>query len=402
VVWPDQCLDGISREIRTPVSPAALWLSLVFPSAFIVHKYLGWAGLIAYALCAALALAVVPRLIARIPGDRLAGAAWITFAVLAVVFVLAYPKVDTRTPGRGSDDADAYDVGVHALLAGESPYRHTTYLGNPLHQLPGAFVLAAPFVLMGTSALQNLFWLALLYVAIKRETNSERTTLQLAWLVLGFSPIVVQHVIVGMGYLANTIYVLLGLWWLMRTARRDLAAIAWGVALASRANFLFLVPLAAGWLYRSGGWRVALRAVALSCATVALLACPFYLRNPANFGPLEAANRLSRFDALIPHLGAALVAAMGVLAVGLSFLRTRISGVLRSCAIVQAFPVVAGTVLGSVQNGTADLGYAPYGVFFACFVLVGLAVEPSAGRGTLSGGTLSAGGSRCFAIAFTS
>ena len=70
-------------------------------------------------------------------------------------------------------------------------------------------MLAAPFVLLGTSALQNLFWLPLFFVAIRKEANS-RTALQLA-LVLVLSPGVMHEVVTGTGYASNTIYVLLGL-----------------------------------------------------------------------------------------------------------------------------------------------------------------------------------------------
>lgn len=105
-------------------------------------------------------------------------------------------------------------------------------------------MLASPFVRLGTNALQNLFR-PLFFLTVRAETNG-RTALQLAWLVLVLGPVVLEEIVTGRGYGSNTIYVLLGLWWLVRTKHRDVAAITWGVALASRANFLFLVPLALG------------------------------------------------------------------------------------------------------------------------------------------------------------
>lgn len=285
-------------------------------------------------------------------------------------------------PGRGSDDADAYDVGARALIAGESPYRLTTYLGNPLHQLPGAFVLSAPFVVLGTSALQNLFWLAMLYLVVRRAPGDERIALQLAWLVVGFSPTIMYQVVTGTGYLANTAYVLIGLWWLMRSRHGAIAATAWGVALASRANFLFLMPLAAGWLRRHRGRRAARQSVALTSLTVAALALPFYLHDPGAFGPLEAANRVFRFDALAPHLGLALLVAMGGLAAGLSLLPMDRARLFQYCAAVQALPILAGTVFESLLTGRADVGYSSYGTFFSLFALVALALDPNASTGS--------------------
>jgi len=74
-----------------------------------------------------------------------------------------------------------------ALLAGRSPYARTTYLGNTRHHLPGAFLLASPFVLLGTSALQSLLWVSKFFLAVGHEADGD-TALLLVWLVLVLSP----------------------------------------------------------------------------------------------------------------------------------------------------------------------------------------------------------------------
>ena len=194
-----------------------------------------------------------------------------------------------------------------------------------------------------------------------------------------------HQVVTGTGYLSNTIYVLLGLRWLVRTAHRDLAAIAWGVTLASRANFLFLVPLAFGSLRQHGGWRAATWATALTCLTVASLTLPFYLHDSANFGPLEAANRLLRFDTLFSHAGVTLMAVMAALSFGLSLTPMDRVALFRNCALVQAFPVVTGVVLSTVQRGRLDLAYAPYGTFFSWFALMAWAATATIRQGVKRG-----------------
>jgi hypothetical protein len=370
----------IARVTSSREAMVWLWPSLVFPSSFIVHKYLGWEGTVTYAIVVALVLAMRPTLPGGWSNRRISWFALATFIGLSAVFLVVYPIANIHAPGRGSDDDDSLNLGATALLTGHSPYAQTSYLGNVLHHLPGAFVLAAPFVLVGTSAAQNLFWLPLFFFAVREEAGSSRTALQLAWLVLALSPAVVHDVVTGTSYTSNTIYVLLGLWWLVRTTHRDLAAIAWGVALASRANFLLLVPLAFGWLGQHHGWRVAARAMTLTCLVTACLTLPFYVHDPVNFTPLDAANRLLRFDELFPHLGIVIMVLMSALSIALACTPMDTGAIFRNCALVQAFPVVTGVVLSTLQERQLNLWYARYGAFFAWFALMALATGASLNR----------------------
>jgi hypothetical protein len=354
----------------------ALWFALVFPSTFVVDKYLGWECTIVYAIVVGLVVACKPQLTERRSNGNLLWLALLTWSVIVVAFLVIYPIVNTHAPASGSDDDDALNLGATALLSWRFPYTQTTYLGNVLHHLPGSFVLASPFVLVGTSALQNLVWLPLFFLTVREEANSQKA-LRWAWLVLALSPEVMYEVVTGTGYLSNTISVLLGLWWLVRTKRRDLAAIAWGLTLASRANFLFLVPLLFGYLRQQAGLRTALRATALTCATTACLSVPFYLHDRRHFGPLEAADRLLVFNQLLPHLALAVIVLMAVLALTLSFTHMSAAALFRNCALVQAVPVVAGVVLISMQGGQLNLWYTRYGPFVAWFVLMALASESS-------------------------
>lgn len=363
-----------------------LWLALVVPSCFVVHKYLGGGPTIAYAIVVALIVAVKPRPPERLSNRNLLWLALLTSFLVVVAFVAIYPLANTHAPRAGSDDDDALNLGAKALLTGHFPYSRTTYLGNVLHHLPGAFVLASPFVLLGASALQNLFWLALFFLVVREETNS-RTALRLAWLILVLSPGVMHEVVTGTGYVSNAIYVVLGVWWLVRTEHRNVAAIIWGVTLASRANFIFLVPMAFGFLRQGAGLRTALRATALTCATTACLTVPFYLHDPGNFGPLEGASRLLVFNQLLPHLGEALIVLMCALAVALSFTSMDAAALFRNCALVQAFPVVAGVVLATVRERQIDLWYTRYGPFFAWFAFMALATAPQLNRDPASAKT---------------
>ena len=299
-------------------------------------------------------------------------------AAVVAAFVILYPVANTHQPGAGSDDDDAINEGTSALLAGRFPYSATTYLGNAVHQLPGTLILASPFVLLGTSALQNLFWIPLFFLAVNAQAG-RRATVELLWTVLALSPAIMWEVVTGTGYVANTISVLLALWVLIRTRRRGLAAVAFGLALASRANFVFLTPLAFGYLRQHAGTRAAWRATALTIATVAGLTLPFYLYDPRHFTPLEGANRLLVFDGLLPHLGAGLIVAMAMLGVALASRPMDGVALFRRAALLQLFPIAAGLLLSSIRDREINLAYARYGAFFAWFAF--LAAE---GRDTMS------------------
>ena len=354
-----------------------LWFALVFPSLFVTQKFLGWGGTAAYVVLAAGAVVVWRRSLTYRPASNrtVRWLAFITLALVIAAFVVGYPRFNSHLPGQGSDDDDANTVGALALVAGHSPYAEQTYLGNELHQLPGAFVLALPFALVGTSAIQNLFWLPVFFLAVRAELRNDRAALSLAWLVLAFSPTVMHQVITGTGHAANTIYVVLGLWWLLRTSHRDVAAIAWGVTLATRANFLLLIPIAFGALQQRYGLKPAVRAMTFTLATFVFMTLPFYLHDPQKFGPLQAADRLLRFDRLIPYAGETILLLAAAVAIVLARAQMDTPKVFRNCALVQGIAPVLGTALGTFQKGTPDLSYATYGTFFSWFAFMGIASQ---------------------------
>jgi hypothetical protein len=185
---------------------AVLWAALSIPSWAIVAKFTGLTGVAAYSLFMAAALMVAPAFIRLIPRRALAAFSAMTLGVVVLILALLYPRFDVSTPGQGSDDDDAHDAGVAALFHGESPYERRTYLGNALHQLPGAFILAAPFAFIGASALQNVVCLPLFFVLMSNRTQDPRTPLVVAWLALLLSPAVAHQIVTGSSYSWNAIW----------------------------------------------------------------------------------------------------------------------------------------------------------------------------------------------------
>jgi hypothetical protein len=355
-----------------------LWLALTLPSLSVVFRYFGWSGVAASAIASLAVTMLVPRVpLPASPRWRVA-LALATLLAIVVVFAALFPAANSHLPGVGSDDDDAYDTGVRALLSGRSPYAARTYLGNELHQLPGAFFLAMPFTLLGTSALQNIFWGVLFYLALRREAaGDDGPALRGAWVMLAGAPVVLHQIVTGTGHLANALYVWAGLWWLLRTGATP-AAVFWGVALASRANFVLLFPLAFGYLWQKRGVRSASRLTIIAGASWLAMTLPFYLLAPGSFGPLEAANRLTRVDLWIAHGGLTIGVVTMVLALGLAAIRLTWPRMMLACAAVLALPILLVAGIEAWVGGWTDFSFWTYGIFALPFVVAAQNLSESA------------------------
>lgn len=371
------------------IQAAALWLALVTPSLLIVSRAGGSAGVVVYLTYAAGAVWAFTYF-RRYPAARRVPALAVATAIaLCLLFVAVYPRVNTHQPDRGSDDDDAYNTGVIALAHGQSPYAHQTYLGNPLAPMTGAYALAAPFVAIGTSAWQNVFWIVVFFVAVGRRDARDdggsasapaggdledpgTRAMRLGWLVCAASADTIQNLVTGTAHVANTIYVALGLWWLVRTSRPRTVAALWGIALASRANFLMLVPLALAALARRHGWRAALLAIAAALTVMAALTVPFYLHDPAAFAPLYAAEKLQPFDEVLPHASVLIVVSMALVAVAAALTRLDGTRLFWKAALVQAVPILLGLAIGAWARGGLNAAYASYATFASWFVFLAI------------------------------
>ncbi|HSP63013.1 MAG TPA: hypothetical protein VLQ90_08540 [Pyrinomonadaceae bacterium] len=307
----------------------------------------------------------------------------LTFVVLVAIFAIVYPKANVHIAGRGSDADDGLNLAVNELLKGRYPYHARTYLDNPISPLPGAIVLATPFVLLGSSAYQNLFWLGVFCFVLFRMMQSWRGTLILFGTVLIFSPVVMNHVVTGGDYPTNTIYVLgfmlLTLSWGSRADapswKKLLPVLLLGIGLSSRANFLLLMPQLFSALTLRAGWRAATRYSALALVVCAAVTIPFWIYDPAGFTPLHTqAHKVAEFQEVLPFASLVVPALGGCIALALAWssIRRRKETWLRDCAIVQAFLVVCVVTLAVIQTGTLSLIETSYGVFFLFFGVMAL------------------------------
>jgi hypothetical protein len=366
---------------------AAFALTLALASLGTIEKYAGTEIAVAYfvAMFAAVPLAnryVVPFFL-RTVGER--EARWLAFATLAALvalFVVVYPVADSDELGSGSDRDDAANLATGRLLDGEDPYDEVTYLGNPVSQLPGALLYAAPFVVLGNSAYQNFFWLSLFFLALGRRLGSLRLALFAVWMLFALSPELLRELLTGGDLIANSIYVALFMLAVVgvRPSGRGVwlgiaAAVALGVAYSSRSNFLFTVPLLAGALYQLYGLRVAIVRLVTAALAFAAVTLPFYVHDPDGFTPVKTAGKLTEFNELVPHLHLIVIAAAGVLALGLAARRFDRAGevLMSSSAAIQLAFLFTIVVLDSIDVGRITFAFLipSYGLVALFFATLG-------------------------------
>jgi hypothetical protein len=284
-----------------------------------VQKYGGTGALLVYlAALAVFALLVAPRVpavVGRATERQAAVVAAVGFVVLAALFVVLYPHLN-RHGIVGSDRDDAADLGARALLHGHYPYDQRTYLDQSISQLPGALLLAAPFVALGHSAYAGLLWLPVLLLVLR--SVSGRLTHGLAVLVLALvlSPALLRELLTGGDLIANGVAVLLAALLVLRAEGRAAAVASGaflGLVLSTRLNFVFAAaPLVEALRARRGRRRAAV-VIAVAAVTWHAVTVPFVLHS-GRFAPFEASNQLQRFNDAVPGgetlVGVLLVAAV--------------------------------------------------------------------------------------------
>jgi hypothetical protein len=347
-------------------------LCLLIPSTEVVQKYFGNAGLVIYLLVASLGVwvgykTILARLAPRITDRQVFWMTVITFLILLAALLVLYPIANSGSWGGGSDNDEAVNLATTELLKGHYPYHVKTYLGQVPSIMPGALVLAVPFVLLGNGTYQSFFWLFAFLLGMSSYLKDRRQALWLLWVMLVLSPIVLQQYVTGSDLLANSIYVLLFIIWMVEAVAREglsawkktLLAVLLGVGLASRSNFLLLVPLVFSALVRRAGWKSAIRYSAITCLTLGLLIIPFYMYDPQGFYPLQTNDRLRELGIILP-------VATAIISLVLTTLQANSSlpGLLRNCAIVMAFPILSMMVYRSFISGYPDLDFAHYGLPF--------------------------------------
>jgi hypothetical protein len=297
----------VAGNIGTVVILSCLWF---ISSIGVLTKFLGVAGGLAAAVVGLAAIVVAMTWVRRLQEEgrtviRPKHLLWLVGGVF-VAFAVLYPIAKSGVVGVGSDRDDGINRAVMALFHGTNPYYIRTYLGNPLTQMPGALLLAAPFrLVLGNSAFQSLFWLPVFVwfcTSFFRRPDTVALFVCAAVVQVG----ALHEVVVGGDYLINALYVALAVHAVVWVHEREkpalarlAAAIFLALAICSRPPYIVVVPVVAAYVLRRSGFARALEMVfAVGLAALALVA-PFYLYDPSNFTPLWLAHHLSDLPAAL-------------------------------------------------------------------------------------------------------
>jgi len=373
-------------------SPARQYIGFLGFSAFLLVpsfdtflKYFGLIGVILYFAIGSLALLFVQKFVLPIYRSKMTGKfadilAVVTFAALTLAVTIVYPLANSERFGSGSDADDALLIAAGKLLNGEYPYYLSTYLGNMISPMPGAVLLSIPFVVLGIIAIQNVFWLGVLFVTVRHYFKSSPLALGLIWLLLLFSPTVLQNLLTGADYVSNSIYILVFMWMMVTTIsdpksaewKRLLPAILLGIGLSSRSNFLLLMPLLLSILVQNAGWISAIKYLTVSGITCFLVTVPFWLYDPPGFTPLIVQSmKVTELQTVLPLAGVIIPLSGILLAAFLSLqkLETDCLTFFRNCAVVQLFALLFTSGIWSLKLGYLDLfvGQSGYGMFTLFF-----------------------------------
>lgn len=373
-------------EDSSPLVVVGFALLILLPSLDIPLKYAGIAGMFGYVVLGTAGIFVayyylLPRGVPKMT-DR--SAMMILLAgllALAAFAVVMYPIANSGRFGGGTDVDDALIIGVNEIFAGRYPYYQKTYLGGLLSPMPGAILLAFPFVLAGLLPLQNVFWLGMLAITCRRYLRGYVPTLLCLATVLLISPTAYQVIATGSDHMANAIYILIGMWVLLKAVSDPGSSVWWkvlpavflGLGLSSRSNFFLAMPILFSALVQNASFAAAVRYFGVIGAVFLVVTVPFWAYDPPAFAPyLIQAGRLKNVESILPYASVIVPAVSFSLSAAFSFTRMPSDGaaMFRNCAIVQLAVLYISSLLYTAHMGVFSLflgnvGYGMFTMFFA-------------------------------------
>jgi hypothetical protein len=330
-------------------------------------------------------LPAVTALVTRAPRWVLPTLVAVCVALLVAAFVVGVPDRYGFAMGVGSDRADALDVAVTRLGAGLYPYDGVTYLGNPITPLPGALVLAAPFVgLAGDAAWQNVAWTLVLLPVLNggRRLRPGPTVL---WAVAVLAaPEVVREFLIGDDLVTGAVPALAALAWTLTAARARstgvlvAAAVVLGVVTCTRPHMALVVVVVAVAAGIVAGWRRGVLVGATAGLVWVALIVPFLLVGAARFSPLHVAAKVTGNRGITVGIVVVALAAAALLVIALRLVRpSSTAAVGWFCAAILFAPSLLSVVRYAAGGPSTELDLT-LGAAAVPFALWAMCARPAA------------------------
>lgn len=390
----------MSRLRKISDQPWVLALLMAFPSSGLVHKYAGNIGLVTYLAGVIVVFTLLKKF--GLPFSKwwrknFRFAAAVAFAAFATCFAVVYPMENSKGPGKSNDRDQGLNISAGKLMHGDYPYYADEPDAGPLSVFPGSIIFASPFVAVGNSAYQNLFWLSAFVVFAAFLFKDRMVALTLIAASLTLCPSAMHEFISGGDLMSNAIFVaifsILALrawttekhngWW------RWVSLLLMGLALASRPNFLFILPLFGALLWRETVFIKALIASSTAFLAFSAISLPFYLSDPDGFTPLVARAKIEIPG--IPWASPAVIIITAALTILSSFallLRQNNSpthAFAKQCALIILAPMVTMVVLQSISSGHPNFGFMSdrFGLMYLPFAWIGWKLNLVDGAGEI-------------------
>jgi hypothetical protein len=377
---PDPIIPDLSQNRKFIKIWSFFWLvlCLLIPSLPDVRKYLGSPGMVVYLLFVPAAVffylrIFLPFFVAKISEKQAFLFTLVFLAGVAVVFFVVFPIANVHIPGRGSDSADGLNLAVKELLNLRYPYNVRAYLGNPISELPGSILLSMPFVIMGYSAYQNIFWIFVFCIFLKSYFKTWRLVFLLMLLIFALSPVVDQQLVTGGPNLANEIFIMLSMYLFIsqmsganhsRLAKTG-SAVFLGIAMSSKLNFVLIGPLLLSCLVQNSGWKQTVKYLLISAAVWVIVTLPLYFYAPESFTPFRTQAGHASYSVL-PFSVVLLPLAAGMVSVVLALRRMGpdCEALFAYSAFVQGLLIVMTVILSNIAAGRIYLDNFRYGIMF--------------------------------------
>jgi len=369
-----------------------LAILLAFPSTGFIQKIAGLWGVAGYVVAVVAVVfltAALTRQFSPFLHRHFKGLASFIIVGLGTSFIILHPFEDKRGPGKSSDRDEGLEMAVNRLYKGETPYYPSNKIAGPLSILPGSILLSAPFVALGNPGYQNVFWLAAFLMTAGSFLRDKAAALWVLVVPIGISTSAQYEFISGGDLIANGIFVALVLLFTLNIWenpsspqwQRWLACIVLGVCLASRINFLLLLPLFGAAMWKESGFKSAILGSLLVVATSISISLPFYLHDPSGFTPLGSRNKIAFADQILPWASTVIIGitilTSSLAALWLLIQRSRNSKIafFRCCTLVTITPMICAVLVSSWVNGYLDFGIMKdrFGIMFVFFALLGWA-----------------------------